>query len=95
LERADGRDDPVTAAFRCYPLSELHDYPAPVRWRVLHGVCDPEPDGADYWIDVERLRTAGDVLARSAHLLRKTWIQDTTWTDVLDEAAEQLGGSLQ
>ena len=101
-ERVD-RDYP--GAFRCYPVSELLDYPEPVRWHVLHGLCDPEPDSPDYWIGVERIRTAAAVISWSSHLIRKNWIHETddclppwtggsTWNAVLDEAARQLGGSL-
>jgi hypothetical protein len=80
--------------WRAYPFSELHDHPSPVRWHVLHGRCDPRPEGDDYWIGTERIRTAADVISWSAHLLEKNWIQDTTWSDVLREVEGQLGGSL-
>jgi hypothetical protein len=76
------------------PVSEYDTYPTLVRWHVLHGRCDPRPDSADYWIGVERIRTPDQVIAWSAHLLGKRWIQTTTWPDVLRSVASQLGGSL-
>jgi hypothetical protein len=76
---------------RCYPMSELADFPGPVVWGVLHRGCDPEPERSDYWIAVERIRTAGEVISWSAHLLGKRWVQSTTWADVLRGVSGQLG----
>jgi Bifunctional DNA primase/polymerase, N-terminal len=63
-------EERIAAAYpgpwRGYPATELLDLPDRVRWRVLHRRCDPEPDSPDYWVAVERIRTAGDVLCWSA-----------------------------
>jgi hypothetical protein len=61
---------------------------------VLHWNCDPDPDSSDYWIAVERIRRAGDVIGWTAHLLEKRWLQSTGWSDVLRHVAGQLGGEL-
>jgi hypothetical protein len=79
---------------RAYPMSELVDYPERVRWHVLHSACDPRPDsGDDYWIGIERIRSASDVIRWSSHLLEKRWIQETSWNDLLRDVAGQLGGA--
>jgi hypothetical protein len=57
---------------------------------VLHRGCDPNPDGEEYWIAVERIRTATDVIWWSAHLLGKNWIEHTNWGDVLRGIARRL-----
>ena len=73
--------------------ADLLDYPQPVHWEFLHEACDPHPNRAnDYWYAIERVRTPGDVLSRSAHLLEsKDWLRHTDWHLVLSRAAAQLG----
>ncbi len=75
-------------------IGEFLTYPATVSWRVLHARCDPEPDSDDYWIGVERIRTPGDVISWTAHLLGKRWLQVTNWDDLLRTVATRLGGAL-
>ena len=89
-ERAWEEEHPKTGRFRIVPLTDYVSYPSRVRWSVLHQGCDPNPDSTDYWIGVERIRTAADVLGWSAHLLEKKWLSITTWSDVLYGIKKQL-----
>ena len=75
---------PADGGFRAYSLAALHDHPAPVRWRVLHDSCDPEPESSDYWIAVERIRTAGDVIRWTSHLLGKRGQGFRQFLEILD-----------
>jgi hypothetical protein len=78
--------------WRAYPMSELADYPVPVRWRMLHHRgCDPDPESSDYWIPVSRIRTPAAVIHWTAHLLEKRWLTSTTWRDLLRRVAGDLG----
>ncbi len=71
-------------------ISDLTMHPKPVRWRFWHEGCDPDPDGrAAYTIDLQRLRTMTDVVWWTAHLLRKSWLGDTAWGDLLRELHSQ------
>ncbi len=72
--------------------ADLLDYPDPVHWEVLHAACDPNPDRGDYWIAVERIRTAASVLRWTAHLWDKDWLMHTDWDALLQRAAGQLDG---
>lgn len=75
---------------RCFSLTDLMELPDPVRWHVWHRACDPNIDSCDYCIDVERIRTAAQILKWTAHLMEKTWLPDTTWRDLLRGQAERL-----
>jgi hypothetical protein len=74
----------------CVTAGAFLDYPALVEWQVLHRRCDPNVEGDDYWIDVERLRTPAQLLRWAAHLSEKEWLDRTTWPDVLRAVAKQL-----
>jgi hypothetical protein len=63
--------------------------PEPAHWHAWHLACDPEPDGGRYFIDVERIRTAWDVLDWTAHLTQKRWLADTDWFDVVRDIAHR------
>jgi hypothetical protein len=84
-ERIDAK---YPGPWRAYPMSELSDLPNRVRWRVLHRNCDAELESPAYWIAVERIRSAGDVISWSSHLLEKNWIQETS--GLLRDIASQL-----
>lgn len=58
------------------------------RWQTHHQACDPDLDAPDYFIDVNRLRTHADLLARTAHLSGKRWIDITDWYDLIARLAE-------
>ncbi len=47
----------------------------PIRADVVayHKRCDPHPDQDSYWFEVERARTARDVLDWIVHLTEKIW----------------------
>jgi predicted GIY-YIG superfamily endonuclease len=66
-----------------YTGAELMELPDAARWRVHHADCDPDPDGQDYHFDVARADTHEKLLSWTAHLLEKTWIQDTNWSEFL------------
>ena len=66
-------------------FAEMLANPGP-HWRVLHRACDPEPEGADYWLEVSSLRTHTDLLETTAHLLGKGWILDTDWSQIIRNA---------
>jgi hypothetical protein len=76
------------------PLSEFLDAPGPVRWQVLHLDCDLdlERDG-DYWFHIERADTSAKMLDWSAHLMGKTWLEETDWDSVLRRVATAAGGA--
>lgn len=77
-ERTRRREEPM-------PLTEFLGVPTPARWRVLHGSCNPLPDGPYYCIDIERARTPEQLLWWTSHLMSKTWIWATTWRGVIRE----------
>lgn len=58
-----------------------------VRWHAFHRACDPEPDRGDYWIDIERVETFGDLLEWNAHLHEKNWVGVTDWPEFIIRAA--------
>lgn len=68
------------------------DIPEPViaRWKVQHAKCDTQPDEECYWIPVERMTTAVDVLERTVHLMEKTWFHCTNWNSVLRGVAHTM-----
>ncbi len=74
-----------------WSLGELMAQPGPVPWEVHHSACDPRPDSDDYWIAVSRARSHAQLLNWTAHLMGKTWLENTTWDDVIRTAA---GGSM-
>jgi hypothetical protein len=79
---------------RAESLAQLDLDPAP--WRVLHHRCDPAPKAPAYTIRVERLRTAGALIAMTAHMLEtKTWLPATNWADVLHAQAAALSAPAQ
>lgn len=72
-------------------VGSLLEYPQPVR--CLHSQCDPRPDSDDdYWISIERVRTAEQLLDLTAHLLEtKNWLDTTTWSSILRRHSTELG----
>lgn len=71
------------SGWKSYTLDVLQFHPEGPRWRVLHRHCDPAINSNDYWIAVERIRTHTDVIAWSAHLFGKKWIQSTNWNSLI------------
>lgn len=68
-------------------LDSLLALPDPARWRVHHVRCDPEPDSADYVIEVHRARTHAQLLRWTAHLMGKEWLRYTDWDELIDRMA--------
>lgn len=48
-------------------------------WRAWHTSCDPDLEGCQYWIAVERIRTKADLNGWTVHLEAKVWVQRTNW----------------
>lgn len=71
-------------------MRDLLTYPDQVHWRVYHRDCDPDLESSDYSIDIERIRTPGQVIDWTAHLLEKEWLQTTDWDAVLRGVAARL-----
>ena len=70
-----------------HPLAEYLEWPDAVRWQAHHATCDPRPDAADYWFGVERARTHAHLLNWTAHLMEKTWLEHTDWSELIDRMA--------
>jgi hypothetical protein len=54
-------------------------------WHMQHGTCDP--GGIGYAIAIERVRTHAQLLAWTAHLMGKRWLERTNWDTVIRNAA--------
>jgi hypothetical protein len=65
----------------------LLDLPELARWQVHHSVCDPNPDGDDYWFHVGRCDTWPKIVGRTAHLMGKRWFEYTDWQTLLEQLA--------
>lgn len=70
-----------------YSGADLRNLAEDAPWRVQHRDCDPQPDAGAYSIAIERVRTPELVLARTAHLLEKSWLKATNWPAILRHAA--------
>lgn len=64
-------------------LDDLEKLPEPAPWLVHHKNCDPNPGEYCYWFYVNRADTHEKLLSWTAHLLDKSWLQDTDWADFL------------
>jgi hypothetical protein len=62
-------------------------------WHVAHYEHTAAGDelnlglGADYQIEVERIRTPMQMLAWTAHLAEKRWVSDTNWSNLVRAVA--------
>ena len=65
----------------------LWERPRRVEWFATHRRCDPDLERADYWIDVERCRTLGELLDWNRHIHAKTWAEATNWDQFILDAA--------
>lgn len=79
----------VTSTF-----SDIMKYPPAVRWNVHHAACDPDPDAGAYSIGVHQMRTWGDLVHWTAHLMEKSWLSNTDWRKLLDGATSTTGGRI-
>lgn len=84
-------DEPVGgySIYRWIPATALADLAGPARWRVHHRKCDPDPDGNDYWVSVNRVTSYEELLSWTAHLLNKTWLSDTDWSDFIRKCLKE------
>lgn len=58
-------------------------------WEAWHRSCDPDPQGSQYWIGVERIRSLDDVDRWNNHLSEKGWVLDcTNWIFVYTSAID-------
>jgi hypothetical protein len=63
---------------------ELMSLPEPARWRIHHRKCDPTRDEDGYYFfEVGRADTYEKLLAWTAHLLSKDWLEHTDWSQFL------------
>lgn len=70
------------SAYRVIRASEMPDL-SPARWRIHHRACDADPEGNDYWVDVERISSHEKLLSWTAHLIQKGWLIHTDWSSFL------------
>lgn len=68
-------------------LGTLMALPGPAHWLIHHSTCDPEPDSPDYHFTVDRAHTHAQLLAWTAHLMGKTWLEHTDWSELIRVAA--------
>lgn len=96
---AQGRRAPLRAA----PLNAYFEMPAPMHWEHVCKACDTSrnaareaeglpPDGGHYWIDIARVKTPGNFLEWTAHVMSKPWVaQNTDWLHLTSHVASLLG----
>lgn len=77
--------------WRPIDVADLMSLPGEAEWRVTHTSCDPDPDSNDYWFDVARCRTWPMLLGWSAHLMQKSWITSTDFSEFLYGALDAHG----
>lgn len=71
----------VARGITTVPASALMGSPPLAAWRAQHHRCNPTPEQIDYIIDIEQIRTTGDLLEWTLHLTEtKDWLRYTNWT---------------
>lgn len=73
-------------------VAHLMEHPPAARWHAQHDACF-EPDSSMYEIAVEDVRTPAQLLAFTAHLMGKTWLEATDWDRLILEACNRLPAS--
>jgi hypothetical protein len=74
-------------------ISDISDLPDDVPWHVYHESCDPNvaEEHLVYSLDINRIRSAAQVVFWQLHLSEKPWIGVTTWNEfVRSRALPQL-----
>lgn len=66
-------------------------HPKRVVWRAEHTACDSGDLDDMYNIPAFKLRTWADLVAWTAHLMAKSWLDDTNWANLLEAAASGSG----
>jgi hypothetical protein len=64
-------------------MEDLASYPEDAKWEILHEACDPDPEDDGYCITVERVRSTEHLLRWTIHLMEKSWLENTNWSDVV------------
>lgn len=62
---------------------KLLEFGKPAPWAAWHRDCDPWPGSDDYWLDVGQVDTWQKLLATTAHLMGKSWLQYSDWDKFL------------
>lgn len=73
-------------------VAHLMEYPSPAPWHVQHDAC-VEPDSSMYELAVEDVRTPAQLLAFTAHLMAKSWLEATNWDHLIYQVCSQLPSS--
>lgn len=63
---------------RSVSLADLLALPKDIPWQVHHTACAAQPDGPDYWIDVETIRRMDQLMSWSLHVTEKNWVNEAT-----------------
>lgn len=79
--------------FAVYSGGDLLSMPDDCKWHAIHRACDPDPDGGGYWFDIERARTQLQVLDWTLHLMEKSWIDETNWTEFVRRNIRKVNGA--
>lgn len=99
----DGEHEPGGSTWKPLNLEAVFDKPKRMHWEVICRPCDQArnqqreadgltPDGGHYWVDLARVRTPGNFLEWTAHVMEKGWVaKDTDWLDLTAKVAAMLG----
>lgn len=68
-----------------YSVGDLLAAPDPVEWRAVHLTCEPE--GSPYAIEIANVRTHAGLLAWTSHLMEKSWLRFTNWSQLIADKA--------
>lgn len=66
-------------------MGSLMDYPEQVSWVTHCERCEPNTCG--YCIQVAELRTYQDLIKWTSHLMDKSWLASTDWSQLLEQVA--------
>lgn len=93
-QRAGAREGDWRLLPRGVAVGEMLTWPRPAHWRAVHesDQCDPRyanGAGVDYCVPVKEVRTWAGLLEWTAHLMEKTWLQDTDWEDFLRQTLQR------
>lgn len=98
-------DGPDTGGLRTANMTAVGATPKPMHWEHVCKQCDTarndaqqaqglEPDGGHYWVDLTRVRTPGNFLEWTAHVMAKPWAAEhTDWLKLTAKVAGWLGSS--
>lgn len=96
-------DDESQQRLRPVSLRKYAEKPNPMHWEHVCKPCDEArnaareaeglaPDAGHYWIDLARVKTPGNFLEWTAHVMDKSWVaQNSDWLDLTAKVAAMLG----